>query len=273
MKILLTGASGFIGSHIRERYESLGHEVIGIDKVGEGSLKIDLVSWSSEMLSYLVQGVDVVNHHAAQVDVRKSLVDPSNDAENNVLVTIKLLEACAKAGVKRFIFASSGGAIADGNPISPYGIAKLSSEHYIRFFAQQYGLETPILRYSNVYGPRQRSGVIPAIIKSIQSGNPFTINGDGQQTRDYVYVSDVAEANVLALDCPSGIYNISTGTTTSLIDLSKKVPIPFQSIHVPAIPGEIRDSILTPSGPLNWNPSISLEEGLRLTFEYCKAIY
>lgn len=272
--ILLTGSSGFIGTNLLATYRASGYNVIGLDKKPGADIQLDLSQASLEDLIHLLSNVDIVNHHAAQVDVRMSLDNPIYDAQENILATLKLLEASKRAGVKRFIFASSGGAIGDTDyPATPYGIAKLTIEKYLHFFS--FFFDTVSLRYSNVYGSHQESGIVAIMFKKALQSERLTINGNGTQTRDFIYVEDVAAANISALTSAPGIYNISTGKATSLLELAQYIShlAPLEFIYGPTILGEVQDSCIIPSGPQNWNPSTSLEEGLRKTFEYYRSVY
>ncbi len=284
MKIFLTGSNGFIGSTIFDHYYDQGHDIIGFDKVktpakdfltAQRTHHADLRDITRENLIKLLDGVDVVNHHAAQIDVRKSIESPCDDAWMNIGMTIKLLECCVEAGVKRFIYASSGGAI-DGSefPTSPYGIAKLSSEKYIHFFNNYHKLETVVLRYSNAYGPRQKAGVVPIFVRKMLKNEPITING-GNQTRDFVFVGDMADANEIALTCKSGTYNISSGQSYDVNTLASLLKALTNSnsetIYNENIKGEIMESKLSPDSPDGWNASTILGEGLKQTIEYFKS--
>jgi len=281
VKTLIVGSAGFIGSHIYEKYKAAGHEVIRIDrkhehhspKDGLYSLDLGLVTYSN--LLQILKGVEVVNHLAAQIDVRESIRSPSQDAHQNIMLSLKLLEASIEAGVKRFIFSSSGGAIDNSEfPTSPYGIAKLTIEKYLNFYQKQHNLETVVLRYSNVYGPRQRDGVISLFIPKLLKNQPITINGDGSQTRDFVFVKDVAEANNIALTCQSGIYTISSGSSISIKEtteqLIKLCSSTSEVTYGISQKGEILESNLQSSGPKGWEATTSLEDGLKQTIEYYK---
>jgi UDP-glucose 4-epimerase len=304
MKILVTGGAGFIASQIADAFLKEGHEVYILDNLSTGFLKnvnpsahFVKADISSPSLLDLFEKVkfDVVNHHAAQIDVRKSVSDPVFDANTNILGTINLLQACIKTGVKKFMFASTGGAVygeqeyfpADEkhptNPVSPYGITKLSIEKYLYFYNSEYGLKYTILRYANVYGPRQNpfgeAGVVAIFTnKLLRKENPI-INGDGKQTRDYVFVEDVVKANVTALnDDSSEIYNVGTGTETSVNDLFTKLNNiagnKAEEKHGPAPKGEQARSVITSEKLLkrfNWKPSIKIDEGLKKTFEFFKS--
>ena len=304
MKILVTGGAGFIASQIADAYLREGHEVYVLDNLSTGFLKnvnpnahFIKSDISSPSLVELFEKVkfDVVNHHAAQIDVRKSVNDPIFDANTNILGTINLLQACIKTGVKKFMFASTGGAVygeqeyfpADEkhptNPVSPYGITKLSIEKYLYFYKNEYGLKHTILRYANVYGPRQNpfgeAGVVAIFTnKLLRNENPI-INGEGKQTRDYVFVEDVVKANVTTLeDENSDIFNVGTGIETSVNELFASI----NSIaggkalekHGPAPKGEQARSVITSEklfSKFNWKPSIKIDEGLKKTFEFFKS--
>lgn len=226
MNILVTGGAGFIASHIVDAYIQLGHSVSVLDNLSTGREKNlnprasfvhqDVRDADAMRNLFARQKFDVVNHHAAQMDVRRSVADPVFDASVNILGVLTLLEECMKGGVSKVIFASSGGAIygeqdyfpADEKhptrPISPYGVAKLSTEQYLFYYKAVYGLDSVNLRYANIYGPRQNpegeAGVVAIFTSRMLSGSAPIINGEGKQTRDYVFVGDVVRANVLALD-------------------------------------------------------------------------
>jgi UDP-glucose 4-epimerase len=228
------------------------------------------------------------------MDVRRSVREPDFDADVNVLGTVRLLQNCAKQGVEKVVFASTGGAIYGEQevfpapedhpqyPLSPYGVSKLAAERYLYFYGVQYGLSYAALRYSNVYGPRQdphgEAGVVAIFSRNLATNRVSTINGSGDQTRDYVYVGDVARANVLALenDAPSGVYNVGTGTETSVNELyermhglsEKELPPPN---HGPQKPGEQARSSVDPSKAgrlLSWRPGVDLDKGLKKTLHF-----
>ena len=304
MKILVTGGAGFIASQIADAYLREGHEVYVLDNLSTGFLKnvnpnahFIKSDISSPSLVELFEKVkfDVVNHHAAQIDVRKSVNDPIFDANTNILGTINLLQACIKTGVKKFMFASTGGAVygeqeyfpADEkhptNPVSPYGITKLSIEKYLYFYKNEYGLKHTILRYANVYGPRQNpfgeAGVVAIFTnKLLRNENPI-INGEGKQTRDYVFVEDVVKANVTTLkDEDSEIFNVGTGIETSVNELFTSINLiaggKAEEKHGPAPKGEQARSVITSEklfSKFNWKPSIKIDEGLKKTFEFFKS--
>ncbi|MBV6419662.1 MAG: UDP-glucose 4-epimerase [Ignavibacteriaceae bacterium] len=305
MKILVTGGAGFIASQIADEYINEGHQIFILDNLITGfekniNLKAQFIRediCSSAIISlFEKEKFDVINHHAAQIDVRKSVNDPVFDANTNILGTINLLQASIKTGVKKFIFASTGGAIygeqeyfpADEkhptNPVSPYGITKLTIEKYLYFYRNEYGLKYTILRYANVYGPRQNpfgeAGVVAIFTnKLLRNENPV-INGNGKQTRDYVFVEDVVKANVIALnDNSSEIYNVGTGTETSVnelfLKLNKVAGNKAEEKHGPAPKGEQLRSVISSAKLFNrfkWKPSIKIDEGLQKTFNFFSSI-
>jgi UDP-glucose 4-epimerase len=303
MKILVTGGAGFIGSHIVDAYINMGHEVHIVDNLVTGKrenlnpgakfFKLDISSPEiAELLSS--EKYEVINHHAAQMDVRKSVADPAYDLNVNILGSVRLLQAGVESGVKQFIFASSGGTVygeqeyfpADeshpNQPISPYGVAKFSVEKYLYYYHIQYGLAYTAFRYANIYGPRQNphgeAGVVAIFAERMLKGEPVVINGDGMQTRDYVHVEDVVAANVLALGRKdSGALNIGTGIESTVVDLFKiineSLGAGYAQNHGPAKPGEQRRSVLDGSltrQALGWNPKWAIEEGLANTMSWFK---
>lgn len=303
MKILVTGGAGFIASHIVDAYIEKGHEVVVVDDLSTGresnlNPKAEFVKLNiqDDKISELFksQNFDVVNHHAAQMDVRKSVDDPRFDASINVLGTLNLLENCQKTNVKKFIFASTGGAVygeqeyfpADEKhptwPLSPYGITKLCCEKYLFFYKQVYGLDHIILRYANVYGPRQNphgeAGVVAIFTERMLDGAKPVINGDGKQTRDYVFVHDLVRASVMALDYDtSNIFNIGTGVETDVNELFGHINTftnaNIEEKHGEAKMGEQLRSCLTAKKietVLGWKPEITVREGLKQTVEYFK---
>jgi len=245
MKILVTGGAGFIGSNVSDALVKDGHEVTVLDNLSTGKegninpevkfYNVDLLDIESLELVFREFKPDVVDHHAAQIDVRKSVEDPAFDAETNIIGSINLFELSINYGVKRIIFASTGGALYGEpsnlpasedtpiEPLSPYGVAKYCVENYLNYFKRIYGIERVILRYANVYGPRQdplgEAGVVAIFTGKILKGETPVIFGDGTQTRDYIYIEDVVEANVLALNGKEGVYNIGTGKETSVNEL------------------------------------------------------
>lgn len=307
MKILVTGGAGFIGSHIVDAYLAEKHEVVVLDalltmKPNLPPANVKLIRQDLnhfELQEFLnEQQFDVINHHAAQVNVRVSLRDPAFDATQNILATIRLLQAAVMCNkpIKKFIFSSSGGAIYGSQktyptpedsplrPESPYGLAKLSAEQYIRFFQKTYGLKAAILRYANVYGPRQdptgEAGVISIFADLFLKEEAPTIYGDGAQTRDFVYVKDVARANVAVLnDAVDGVFNIGTGKETSVNEIADQMRLLSKSSVGPKygspIPGELERSsvdITRAAKHLNWRPLTNLESGLAETLQSMRSV-
>ena len=301
MKILVTGGAGFIGSNVAEAYVDAGHEVLVIDNLSSGkkenvpaAARFVLCDIESDTAAEAIRTFrpEVVNHHAAQINVRASVADPKFDAEVNILGTIRLLEACRQNGVRKFLFASSGGAgygeqetfPADEThpirPVSPYGAAKIAAELYLHFYRVQYGLDYTALRYANVYGPRQdphgEAGVVAIFCERLLKGQTVIVNGDGEQTRDYVFVGDVVRANVSALERGGGgSINIGTGVETdvnTIFRLLRELAGSSQEeIHGPPMPGEQRRSCLEnrlASYELGWYPETYLEEGLARTLSF-----
>jgi UDP-glucose 4-epimerase len=301
MKILITGGAGFIASNIADRYLESGHEVVIVDNLVTGqreNIPAAAKFYEMDICEEAIKNVfemerpDIVNHHAAQLDVRKSVADPIYDANINILGSINLLQNCIKFGVNKFIFASTGGAIygeqdyfpADENhstrPISPYGITKLTTEKYLHFYNLVHGLKYTVLRYANVYGPRQNphgeAGVVAIFSKKMLKNEQPIINGGGKQTRDYVFVGDVVNANELALTGGDNkIYNIGTGIESDVNELFHKiaqfVDHPVEEVHGPGQPGEQLRSVLDYSfikKELGWEPAVDLEAGLKKTVEF-----
>ena len=301
MKIVVTGGAGFIASHIVDAYLHQGHEVHVIDDFSTGRrLNLNPTALLHEFnvadagAAKVIEKIkpDVLNHHAAQMDVRHSVEDPLFDARVNILGFLNLLEACKKAGTDRVIFASSGGAIygdeepipADEDhpkkPMSPYGVSKMTGELYLAYYSMAFGMRYVALRYANVYGPRQstkgEAGVVAIFISQLLAGKPPTINGDGKQTRDYVFVGDVVRANVAALETRHvGGINIGTGRETDVVTLwrmlQQRAHSKVEAVHGPAKAGEQMRSSLENSlalRVLNWRPERGLEEGLTQTIEY-----
>jgi len=304
LKILITGGAGFIASHIADALINEGHNVFILDNLSTGFekninpkavfIKADI---RDENISKLFEKekFDLVNHHAAQMDVRRSVADPAFDANINIIGTINLLQNCVKNGVKKFMFASTGGAIygeqsyfpADENhptsPLSPYGISKLAVEKYLNFYNVQYNLKYSILRYANIYGPRQNpfgeAGVIAIFTSKMLNGEQPKINGSGLQTRDYVFVGDVVKANLIALnDENNDIYNVGTAIETNVNELfsalNKIIGKNFEGKHGPAAPGEQMRSVITSEKlfkRFGWKPSTALSDGLSKTVEYFKS--
>jgi len=307
MKVLVTGGAGFIGSHVVDAYLAAGHEVVVVDNLSTGSPKniadgarfvlMDIAAAELETLLRL-ERPEVVNHHAAQISVTASARDPALDARVNALGLLNVLGACVRSSIKKFIFVSTGGAIYGdteqrptpetfpARPLSPYGIHKLLGEHYLRFFSQQHGLEYTVLRYANVYGPRQNplgeAGVVAIFIHQLLQGQApriFAYPEPGEQdgmTRDYVYVEDVARASLLALERGAGeTVNVGTGVETTTGTLYREVaghfPDPPEPERAEARPGDLRHSSLDvrkAKSILGWQASVSLHEGIEKTVAY-----
>jgi len=303
MKILVTGGAGFIASHLVDRLIKEGHEVIVVDNLSPGKkenlnseakfYELDICSPRLEEI-FKKERLAIVNHHAAQTDVRKSLIGPDHDARVNILGTINILENCRKYKVKRVIFASTGGAIYGErrylpakethpiNPEAPYGMSKWMAEKYLNLYQKIYGLDYVILRYGNVYGPRQdplgEAGVVAIFINAMWKGIQPTIFGDGEQVRDFVYVDDVVEANLLALEKGEGkIFNIGTGNAISVNSLFKKLKeiLKFDKdpIYAQERKGEIKRIYLDCKKAkrlLGWQAKTDLTQGLRKTIKFFK---
>jgi UDP-glucose 4-epimerase len=296
--VLVTGGAGFIGSHVADAFLARGQRVVVLDDLSTGAAarvpaaaRLEKADLRHADLAALLRGekIGLVSHHAAQIDVRRSVEDPILDATINVLGTIRLAQACAAAGVAQLVFASSGGAIygdpegfsADEshplNPCSPYGVAKLSGEKYLLALALGTRLTITILRYANVYGPRQdgrgEAGVVGIWMKKLLAGQEALINGDGGQTRDFVFVGDVVKANLAATDRrAAGVFNIGTGIETSVNELYDRVAEACGTLSParrgPAKPGEQRRSVLNVDRArkaLGLTSLTALREGLKET--------
>jgi UDP-glucose 4-epimerase len=301
LKIVVTGGAGFIGSNIVDAYLAQGHEVHVLDDFSTGqksnlNKKAELheVDITDPQAARVIERVkpDTLSHHAAQMDVRHSVADPAFDARVNIIGFIILLEAAKNAGVKKVIFASSGGAVYGEQdafpapedhvtrPASPYGVSKRAGELYLSYYQQAFGLPYIALRYANVYGQRQsakgEAGVVAIFLTLLLAGETPVINGDGGQTRDYVYVGDVVAANVNALNSSFvGPVNIGTGVETDVITLfqhlRQALGSEIQALHGPAKAGEQRRSSLDArraSAVLGWRPQVALADGLQRTAEY-----
>jgi UDP-glucose 4-epimerase len=304
MKCLVTGGAGFIGSHVADAFLGAGHEVWILDNLSSGrrenvpaGARLVVADVRSPEAAALLRDerFDAISHHAAQIDVRKSVADPRFDADVNLLGMLNLLEAATAAGVKRFLFASSGGACYGEpdvhpapethptRPCSPYGVAKAAGELYLNYYGIERNLSWCALRYANVYGPRQdplgEAGVVAIFTGRCLAGKPCTIYGDGRQTRDYVYVGDVARANRLALESDyRGPVNVGTGVETDVVELQAAIARAagrtVEVVFAPAKPGEQRRSSIDPAKAarvLGWKPEVSLERGLLLTAEHFRA--
>lgn len=322
MRVVVTGGAGFIGSHIVDALIARNAEVLVIDDFSSGR-EVNLVGAKekagnrisvermdiedAKCISVLKDfAPDVVIHHAAQINVRRSVAEPTFDAAKNVVGTVNLLEASHRAGAKLFVMASTGGAIYGNqdvfpapenhaiHPESPYGVSKRAGELYVEYYARTTQLSGVILRYSNVYGPRQNAkgeaGVVAIFCDKVLAGDDLVIYGDGEQTRDFVYVGDVVKANIVASECVGkkgfSVFNVGTGVETSVntlasvfldqwgavsknrgCELSKRTNI----IYKDGLPGEQRRSCVDPAllnATSGWKPSMFMEEGLYNTIEY-----
>lgn len=307
-RVLITGGAGFIGSHVADAHLAAGDEVTVLDDLSTGRrehvprgarfVQADVRGPEARQL-LATGGFTVLSHHAAQMDVRRSVADPVFDAQVNLVGLLNALEGARHGGVRRVVFASSGGTVygergtlplderADKFPASPYGTAKLASEYYLATFAQLYGLEAVSLRYSNVYGPRQNphgeAGVVAIFGRRLLAGDRLTIYGDGEQTRDMVYVGDVAAANLLAVSCPlaplsdldARAFNVGTGVETSVNRLAALIGRAAgrapEVERAPARPGELRRNALRvdkAARDLQWRPRTALPEGLEATLRW-----
>ena len=302
MKIIVTGGAGFIGSHVVNAFIESGHEVVIVDDLSTGRksnlnpaarfYQIDIRDPQIEEI-FRTEQPDFISHHAAQMDVRRSVADPLFDADVNILGSLKLIEYAKKYAIKKFIYISTGGAVYGEpeylpcdenhpiNPICQYGASKHTVEHYLYMYHVNYGLKYTVLRYPNVYGPRQdphgEAGVVAIFCGKMLADEQVTINGDGEQTRDYVYVGDCARANVMVADenIASGIYNLGSGKGTSVNEiftgLRDITGYKLAPVYGPAKVGETRFIYLSAdkaARELGWQPTVSLAEGLRKTVDY-----
>ncbi len=301
MNILLTGGAGFIGSHVADKLIEAGHLVTIIDNLSTGSMvnvppdaefiQIDIRDAKVEEL-FQNRKIEAIYHFAAQMDVRYSVKYPLEDLDINIAGSVNLLDMCCKYDVAKFIFASTGGAVYGEQdyfpatedhptrPISPYGVSKLSVEHYLYYFHNEFGVNGVALRFANVYGPRQNphgeAGVVAIFCDRLISGEQAYIYGDGLQTRDYVFVEDVARVNKLALDLNGfQTFNIGTGVETDVVSLfeglSSLTGSRMKREHKPPMPGEQRRSCIDPGMAgrlLGWRPEIPLSVGLAKTLEF-----
>ncbi|MEW6543141.1 MAG: NAD-dependent epimerase/dehydratase family protein [Nitrospirota bacterium] len=305
MKIVVTGGAGFIGSHLVDRLIQEGHEVAVVDNLSTGKrrnlnraarfYKLDIQGSRLERV-FRKERPAMLMHLAAQMNVRRSVEDPIFDAQVNVLGTINVLEQAVQHGVRKAVFTSSGGAIYGEQevypapethptkPFSPYGISKLAGEYYLTYYQQLSGIQAVSLRLGNVYGPRQdphgEAGVVAIFAQKILAGEQPVINGNGRQTRDFVYVDDVVEAYLAAIGKDvQGTYNVGTGEETSINDLFRLVADltnpGCKELHGPAKKGEqLRSSVDSSKlrRELGWEPRVLLREGLARTVEYFRGL-
>jgi UDP-glucose 4-epimerase len=303
VKVLVTGAAGFIASHVADGCLNAGHEVVILDDLSRGAKRnvnskarfyqCDVRNREAVEAIFLSEKPDVVNHHAAQMDVRRGVREPHFDAEVNILGSLNVIESAVAHGARRFIYAATAGAgygepkqipVPEDypiNPITPYGISKHTVEHYLFTFQFLYGLQYVVLRYGNVYGPRQSSqgeaGVFAIFSEQMLSGIQPVIYGDGEKVRDYVFVSDVVAANVAALSSGTNeIFNIGSGIATKDLEIFEQVrnllgKTAVQPQYLPRRPGEIDRISLDISKAarlLNWTPQVPLAEGAKRTVRY-----
>ncbi|MEE9133128.1 MAG: NAD-dependent epimerase/dehydratase family protein [Gemmatimonadota bacterium] len=307
-RVLVTGGAGFIGSHVAEAYRSRGWSVTVVDDLSSGRIEnvpegvefVKLDVRDERLLELFEQhgGFDLVNHHAAQIDVRVSVARPRFDADVNIVGLLNVLDAAKGSGTKRIVFVSSGGVVygsADQRPIpetapkrpeSPYGVSKLVGEYYLRCYRLLHGLDYAALRYSNVYGPRQNphgeAGVVAIFAKRILGDDPITIFGNGEQTRDYVYVGDVVQANMLVSEATLSdgnelddrAFNVGTGNETSVNELAEGLMTAAgRSVRVEyaaARSGELEWNCLLCDRlkDLGWEAEVELADGLRRTYQW-----
>ena len=300
VKVLITGGAGFIGSHVVDKYLDNDYEVVVLDNLSTGNLKnlnnkdIEFINKDICDDDLNLEDIDIVIHHAAQINVRTSVEKPVYDGNINVLGTLNILEKMRKYDVKKIIFASSGGAVygepqympVDEKhpvaPMSPYGLSKFCGEEYIKLYNRLYGIEYTILRYANVFGERQdpmgEAGVISIFIDKIMNNQRPTIFGDGNQTRDFVYVGDVANANLMALNWKNEIVNIGTGKETSVNELynviANELNYNYKPIYDKPREGEVYRIALNinKAGELGWKPTVDLKEGIKRTVEWMKSL-
>lgn len=310
-KVLVTGGAGFIGSHVAEAHVRRGDRVWIVDDLSSGKranlpagaefVHMSINDAALEDLFRKVNGFDLVNHHAAQIDVRVSVDDPRRDARSNIDGFLNVVECARRYGTKRMLMVSSGGVVygepevrptPEGEPklpLSPYGVTKLTAEQYLYYYANVHGLEYAALRYSNVYGPRQdphgEAGVVAIFCNRMIAGEPITIFGDGRQTRDYVFVGDVVAANLLLADAtlaaPATLdaraFNVGTGIETSVNELADALARakgrPLARRNAPARAGEVMHSCLDAGKlrALGWAPAATIEQGLAATYDHIAA--
>jgi UDP-glucose 4-epimerase len=314
MRVLVTGGAGFIGSHIVDALLASGHEAFALDDLSSGSpdnlpagvklFHTDVRDQAAVDRIFAEIKPDAVSHQAAQMSVSRSVREPRFDADVNVMGLINTLDAALRTGAKRFVFASSGGVLygdvtspapeeTPANPISPYGIAKWVGERYLQFYTREHGFRCTALRYANVYGPRQNphgeAGVVAIFCTKMLLGKAATVNGDGKYVRDYVYVTDVAEANRLALlsDGPAEFraFNVGTGVPTDVNQLASRLGTACQAElqhrgsptavpkcgHGPARAGDLRSNLVSfghIQKSLGWTPKVDLDRGVPQTVDW-----
>lgn len=301
MKVLVTGGAGFIGSNLVDNYINLGYEVVVVDNLSTGKISFlnpkakfyeEDITTKTFLEIVKQEKPDIINHHAAQIDVQTSIKDPNFDAQVNILGTLNVLEACRKQeeGIK-LIYPSSAAVYGVPDylgvdeehpvkPISTYGISKHTPEHYIEAYHQLYGISYMVLRYANVYGKRQdpkgEGGVISILVDCALNNGTFTVFGNGEQTRDFIYISDIVAANMFATEkCVNTIVNISTNQATSLndtiIEFEEVIGCQLNKRYGEERKGDINHSYLTnekAKNVLGWSPSVSLKDGLLETYKY-----
>jgi UDP-glucose 4-epimerase len=304
MRILVTGGAGFIGSHVVDTYVFAGHQVVVVDNLFTGKMRnlnpaarcyqIDVASTSlDEVVAH--EKPEVISHQAARVDVRASMEQPLLYAQTNIVGSLNVLESCRRHGVRKVIYAQSGGCVygepidlpcAESHaiqPIDPYGASKYPMELYLKTYAHQFGIRYTVLRYPNVYGPRQdhngEAGVVSIFARHMLLDTQAVINGSGEQLRDYVFATDIARANLLALSLGDNqIYNVGSGVGTSVkrvfLLLKEITGYKRQPVFGPPRPGEVSASYLNSlkaERELGWKSEVMLEEGLRNTVEFVRS--
>ena len=301
MKVLVTGGAGFIGSNLVDRLIMEGHEVVVVDNLATGKranlnrqarfYKVDIQGRRLQRV-FRNERPSVVMHLAAQMDVRRSVTDPVFDAQVNILGTLNLIQQAFQHGTRRVVFSSTGGAIYGEQdvfpapethptaPLSPYGVSKLTGEHYLSYYRRVGGIQFVSLRYANVYGPRQdphgEAGVVAIFIQKMLAREQPIINGNGMQTRDFVFVDDVVEANLAVMGQEvQGTYNVGTGKETTINDLfallKELTACESQDMHGPALKGEQKRSVIDSTKlrqELGWDARVSLRDGLKRTVEF-----
>lgn len=305
MKVLVTGGAGFIGSHIVDRLVREGHSVVVVDNLTTGkkkNLNPEARFYKADILSSKIEKIfrkerpELVSHHAAQMDVRRSVTDPVFDAQVNILGFLNVLENAVRYSTRKVIFASSGGAVYGEQevfpaseshpvqPVSPYGISKLAGEKYLHYYQQVAGINYVALRYANVYGPRQdpfgEAGVVAIFTQKTLMNDQPTIYGNGKQTRDYVYVEDVVEAHMAASEEGiTGVFNVGTGVETSVNQLYKNIVeiagSKVKEVYGPERRGEQLRSCLDAAkinSATEWSPGVTLQKGLQETVDYFRGI-